>query len=1056
MSHLQKLMLAALAAPTFAVVANAQVTTSAMSGSVVDESGQPVLSALITAVHTPSGTRYRATTNADGRFTIQGMRTGGPYTLTVSYLGYATKTFDKLYLELGNALPVNVQLSPNESSLSEATVTGTRKLQGGGATNYSLQNITITPTVDRSLNDVIKNNPLVVTSKNGGISITGTNNRYNSFQIDGTVANDVFGLSAGGTNGAQAGANPISIDAIQEIQVVVAPYDVRQGGFTGGGINAITKQGTNETHGTAYTYFNNQNMYGRYDASQGKIKSPLSEQFEHTFGGTLGGAIIKDKLFYFVSAEGKKEKYPSSYYAGYTANYVTTAQAKQMADRYKELTGIQEGYGVHDVENKSFGLLARVDWNINDKNHLAVRYQHNNASADNYSAGTKTYYFTNSGYVFKNKTNSIVAELNSHINEALYNELRASATIVREHREVPYNAANVYINKIEVNGGTYAANIGTEYSSGANELDQDVYSFEDNLSWYLGRHTLTFGTHNEIYKIRNLFLQGAYGAWYYDNIDKFLNDEPYQYSYAYTDPEVTGSTRYAATMKAGQFGFYAQDKWVMNSNFNLTYGIRFDIPTIFNNPLTNDAFNKTSAEMGWGVKVGETPSAKIMVSPRAGFNWYTDNSHNTLIRGGLGIFTGRVPFVWLSNAFNNTGVDVRKVTIKSSTGATVPTMAEYVNNPLGAATTGQAGSNDIVTVSKNFKFPQVFRANLAIEQKLPGDMKFTLEGIYSKTLNNVFFENLAISNADGAKVYAVAGSEASSAPYYSQVKSDYSSIVNLKNTNEGYSYSISAMLEKRFDFGLDLAASYTFGHSKSVTDGTSSVAYSNWKYNYSRDTNGKGELGYSKFDIPHRVMVRISYQSPRYWNDWMSTNVAIVYNGFNGGRYSLTFYDSKDFNGDGYLTNSLLYIPTEEELAAMNFVDTKYYTAEESRAKFNEWIENDSYAKNHRGQYAERNSNLTKWENEVNLHIGQTIYNPKGLGKLEFTFDIINFANMLNKNWGATYGNVYNQSPLSTQTVSTDANGNKVASFAYNSNSYPTKSNISSRWHCQVGLRLTF
>lgn len=1050
MSYTSKLMFAALTAPAFAVCASAQVTTSAVNGLVQTESGEPVMGAAVLAVHNPSGTRYRAVTNQNGRYTIQGMRTGGPYTITVSYIGYGTKTYDKLYLELGNALPVNVTLAESSNDLGEATVTATRKQQGGGAKNFSLQSITATPSIDRSINDIVKNTPMVMTSKNGGITVAGTNNRYNSFQIDGVVANDVFGLSAGGTNGGQAGANPISMDAIEEIQVVIAPYDVRQGGFTGGGINAVTKQGTNETHGSAYTYFNNQNMYGRYDASRDNIKSPLSQQFEHTFGGTLGGAIIKDKLFYFVSAEGKKEKYPSSYYAGYSANYITTAQAKQIADRYYELTGIQEGYGQHDVENKSFGLLARVDWNINDKNHLAVRFQHNNASADNYSPSSSTYYFTNSSYVFKNKTNSIVAELNSHISDALYNEFRASATIVRDHREVPYNAPCVQINKVEVNGANYVANIGTEYSSGANELDQDVYSFEDNLSWYKGRHTVTFGTHNEFYKIRNLFLQGAYGSWYYNSIDDFVADNPYQFSYAYTDPEITGSTRFAPNLKAGQFGFYVQDKWTMDQNFNVTYGLRIDIPTIFNNPMTNDAFNTYAVERGWGVRVGETPSAKIMVSPRVGFNWYANDDHTTLLRGGVGIFTGRVPFVWLSNAFNNTGVDVRKVTINKGD---VPSLSQYAKDPYTAAISGKAKGNDIVTVNKDFKYPQVLRANLALEQRLPGDMKLTIEGIYSKTMNNVFFENLALDRS--GSVYAVPGVEASAAPYYKTTTGDYSSIVNLKNTSKGYSYTFSALLEKHFEFGLDLSASYTFGHSKSVNDGTSSVAYSNWKYNYSRDTNGKGELGFSKFDIPHRVMVQVSYTSPKYWNDWMSTTFAIVYNGFNGGRYSLTMYDSKDFNGDGFRSNSLLYIPTDEELALMNFVDTKTYTADQSRQLFKEWIENDSYASSHRGQYAERNSNLTKWENEVNLHLGQTIYNPKGLGKLEFTFDIINFANMLNKNWGATYGSVYSVSPLQVQSVTT-TDGVTTAAFAYNKNNYPTKSAISSRWHCQVGLRLTF
>lgn len=453
-----------------------------------------------------------------------------------------------------------------------------------------------------------------------------------------------------------------------------------------------------------------------------------------------------------------------------------------------------------------------------------------------------------------------------------------------------------------------------------------------------------------------------------------------------------------------------------------------------------------------------------MFSPRVGFRWYTNDSHKTLLRGGVGIFTGRVPFVWLSNAFNNTGMESKGTTIGNKDASKenwlndAPPLGQYANNPMGAATS-QSGSfkPDIVTVSKDFKYPQVFRANLALEQMLPGDVKMTLEGIYSKTMNNVFFENLAAVNT-GEKSYVVLGVEASAAPKYSNTQSAYYSIINLRNTNKGYTYALSALLEKHFNFGLDLSASYTFGHAKSVNDGTSSVAYSNWKYNYSVDTNSQNELGFSKFDIPHRVMVQASYNSPKYWNGWTSTTISVIYNGFSGSRYSLTMNEKSDFNGDGFSGNSLLYIPTDEELSKMVFTgvdkdgEALSMTAEESRAAFKQWIENDNYAKNHRGQYAERNSNLSKWEHEIDLHLAQTIYNIQGMGKLEFTFDIINFANMLNKKWGASYESAYNLSPLTLEYFD-KTTGNAV--FSYNKAEI-SKSDISSRWHCQVGVRLTF
>lgn len=1043
---------------------NAQTTTAAMSGKVIDEQNEPVIGATIMAVHEPSGTSYGAITNVDGRYTIQGMRTGGPYKVQVSYVGYQTSVFKGIILELGNTYVQNVTLHPSSELLDEVLVVADAKTKTGAAKNFSLENIENTPTVSRDIYDIVKNSPLVTASKIGGITFVGSNNRYNSFQIDGTVANDVFGLSSGGTNGDQTGANPISMDAIQEIQVVVAPYDVRQGGFTGGGINAITKQGTNETHGSAYTYFNNQNMYGKYSAIRDYIKSPMSQQFDRTYGGTLGGAIVKNKLFYFVSAEGQKNSYPFSIYPGYTTNYITTATAKQIVDQYAKITGKSDAYNQRDIEQKSFGLLARLDWNINDNHKLAVRFQHNNSYKDVYGANSTTYYFENSGYRMNNKTNSIVAELNSRLGDKMYNEFRASGTFVRDFRDTDYLGPNLQIkNVLAADGQTkITVNIGTEYSSGANKLDQDVYSFEDNLSWYLGDHTLTFGTHNEIYRISNLFIQASEGAWYYNSLDLFMQDKPYQFTYKYSDPALTGGDlKYAPVMKAGQFGFYVQDKWIVSRNFNFTYGIRFDIPLLFNKPTVNPAFNTFAAERNMGVKVGETPSAKLMVSSRVGFSWYADDSHRTLFRGGVGIFTGRVPFVWLSNSFNNTGMEQKGTTIapkdadKNYTNG-APTLTEYHENPKAAATTD--AKQDIVTTSKNFKYPQVLRANLAYEQFLPGNVKMTLEGVYSKTMNNVFFENLAL--VENGQVYAVPGVEASTSPYYKAQAGDYYSIINLKNTNKGYSYALSALLEKHFGFGLDMSASYTFGHSKSVNDGTSSVAYSNWKYNYSHDTNSGNELSFSKFDIPHRIMVQAAYTTPKYWNNWMSTSISVIYNAFSGSRYSLTMNEKSDFNGDGFSGNSLLYIPTESELAKMNFVDEYdknelVRTAEEGRQAFARWIENDDYAKNHRGQYAVRNSNLSNWEHEINLHLAQTIYNPKGLGKLEFTFDIINFANMLNKKWGVNYSSAYNLSPLTVASLTTDNNGQKTPTYYFN-NAKITKNDTASRWHAQVGIRLTF
>lgn len=1045
-----------------AVTVSAQVTTATISGKVTDANNEIIIGATIQAIHEPSGTLYGAITNTDGRYTIQGMRTGGPYKVEISFIGYETVSFTGVSLHLGETTNLSAQLKESSQLLEEVVVIADAvRARSGAASNFKSEQITATPTINRNVYDIVRLSPQANINKGGGISFAGSNNRYNSFQIDGMVSNDVFGLAGTGTNGGQTGANPISLDAIEEIQVVVSPFDVRQSGFTGGGINAVTKSGTNRLRASVYTYYNNEDFYGKWSQVNGE-KQKLTEQTTKVYGGTLGGALIKDKLFFFVSAEYKFNTYPSLYAPGYVDNYITPGQAQQIVDKYKEYTGIGESFMPRDVDTRATGLMARLDWNIDRNNKLCFRYQLNDSYQDNSGSSSNGYSFNGSGYRMANKTNSFVLELNSHMGDALYNEFRAGATFVRDRRKTPYSGPNVSIGGLGTGGKN--ATIGTENSSAANALEQDIYTVEDNLSLYAGNHTFTFGTHNELYRMKNLFIQSANGAWSFNSLEDFLNDNPYQFIYKYSDYDLTGSYQWAGTAKAGQFGFYAQDKWNISDNFAWTYGLRFDIPTFFNSPTENPAFNGSDYSRNHDVRVGEVPNAKLMVSPRVGFRWYVDKSRNTLVRGGLGIFTGRAPFVWLTNCWNNTGMEMKGTTITTATSESgkVPSMGQYATDPVGAmkSESGKAAKPDIVTVSKDFRFPQVFRANLALERRLPADIKMTLEGLYSKTLNNVYFENLALTD-NGAKVYAVSSRvPASAATYYSNDAGDYYSIINLRNTNKGYSYTLSAKFEKSFAFGLDLMAAYTFGHAYSVNDGISSIASSNWKNNYAVHTNSP-ILSHASFDTPHRVIASASYVTPRYLNGRMATTVSLIYNGFSGGRYSLTLNDGIDFNGDGYKGNSLLYIPTESELEQMTFVDVPgtnggaAITASEGKKLFAEWIANDKYAKNHRGEYAERNSNMSPWENHFDLHIAQDFFYLKERGsKIQLTLDITNVANLLNHDWGTYYSSGYNKNILKVNGLSKEGN-DRVAKYSFLGYG-PVVNDLNSRWHAQVGLRVTF
>ena len=1102
MSQLLKKGLAVLAAIFSGVTLFAQVTTSSLGGKVADEVGEPLAGAAVIAVHTPSGTRYSAVANIDGRYTIAGMRTGGPYMVEFSFVGTGTIRYEDIVLKLGEQYELNAQLvSSNE--LEGVTVVAEKSFNAsitGAGSGFDLKAIETMPTIDRSVYDVVKYTPQATINKTGGISFAGANNRYNSFQIDGAVANDTFGLASSGTNGGQTGANPIALDAIEEIQVVIAPFDVRQSGFTGGAINTITKSGTNQVKGTFYTYFNNQDLIGTTAGKMaaGVKRTKYDTQLSQTYGFTAGGPLIKNKLFLFVSGEYYKKSYPNIYTPangtydgredvmlsnpvyldGKVYETFNAELAQKVIDHYEANYGVGntgETFTQHQVEDKFYNMLARLDWNINNNNKLMVRYQYMDAKADIYSSGRYTYYFNNSAHKKVNYTNTLVAELNSRVYDEFNNMLRVSMVRVRDHREVPYNGANMYIKD------NVTIDLGTEYSSGANSMASDTYTITDNLSWYLGTHELTFGTHNEFYSFNNLFLQYAFGGYTYNSLADFFANNIYQFNYRYSDPELTnGNTRWKATTHAAQFGFYAQDEWKPNTNFTLTYGLRVDVPLLMNNPTANPAFNNEYLTDGTteivngvetyvpykgvvtpsiaartGERVGSIPNSAPLWSPRVGFRWFTNNSHRTLFRGGVGLFTGRVPFVWLSNAYNNTGMEAKSVQVSQNVIKGIDNFP-LTSNPYkdivlsGIASAG--GKSTINTLNKKFKYPQVFRANLGFEQIFADGWKFTFDGLYSKTLNNVFFSNLAIDKV--GTVYAVneaAANANNTAPYYNSTSVDtpYSAVIALKNTNKGYTYSLSGKLEKHFGCGLDLMAAYTFGHSYSVNDGTSSVALSNWQYNYSVDTNAP-EVSYSLFDKPHKLIAVVSYKTPVYLGGMQST-ITLSYEGGSGQRYSYTMNEgSADFNNDGRQGNSLMYIPTKDEIGQMA------WSKPGDAAAFERFIRKDSYLSSHRGNWSKRYAGMAPFEHHFDVQLAQDfLYDKENGRKLQLTFDLLNAANLLKRTWGTYYSGTYNLQVLEVKGMDVDANGNATPTYHFNPQSV-SMGDFYSRWRLQLGLRLTF
>ena len=1064
-----KLIVAATIGVLFSLAASAQVTTSSLNGQVSDEADEPLAGAAVIAVHIPSGTQYTAVTNLEGRYVINGMRSGGPYSVQISYIGMSSLDFKDVTLKLGE--PYELDAVMTVSNELEAVVVVSEgsfnSSKTGAGASFGRKTVETTPTIDRSVYDVVKYTPQATLNKNGGISFAGTNNRYNSFQIDGAVANDAFGLSSTGTNGGQTGANPISLDAIEEIQVVVAPFDVRQSGFTGGAINAITKYGTNTVTGSFYSYFNNQDFIGTTAGplEEGQKRGKYDTQLSQTYGFTVGAPIVKDKLFIFASAEYYKASSPNVYspengsYENIELNeevilpdgtsigkYFNEDMAEAMIRHYEEnygISGTGESFSQHQVTDRAVNAMARIDWNISDAHKFMLRYQFMDAYADQYDSGSYEYTFNNSSYRQSNRTNTLVAELNSRITDEVFNEFRATAVFVRDKRSVAYGGANIYISD------NITVNLGTDYSSGANAMHSDTYTITDNVSIYKGNHTITAGTHNEIFRFYNVFLQGAYGSYGFTSINDFFNNDINQYGYRYADPSLTGGdTRWGATTWAAQFGLYVQDEWKPTRNFTLTYGLRADMPMLLNSPTENPEFNASEIAVSSGQYVGTTPKASVLFSPRAGFRWYVDSARRTLLRGGAGLFTGRVPFVWLSNAYNNTGMEAKSVTVNQPD-SSFPLTSDPYNDIVVSGIASAGGKATINTLSEDFKYPQVFRVNLGYEQEFGKGWKFTFDGLYSKTFNNVFFQNLALTRTGTAyAVNADAANASNVAPYYS-TDNTYQAVVALKNTNKGYSYSFSGKLEKHFDFGLDIMAGYTFGHSYSVNDGTSSVALSNWQYNYSVDTNSP-ELSHSLFDRPHKLMAVLSYTTPVYANG-LQTTISLTYDGGSGQRYSYTMNESTDFNGDGRTGNSLLYIPTKEEVSMMS------WAGRDDAALFEQFISGDKYLSSHRGQWSERYAGIGKFEHHFDLHIAQDFYFDRKHGrKLQFIVDFLNISNLFNREWGLYYASAYNRQILTVTSLTSDGSGNMTPTYSYVEPQDLSLDDFYSRWRCQLGFRLTF
>ena len=1080
-----------------AVTMSAQVTTATMSGKVTAQD-EPIIGATVVAVHEPSGTRYGTVTNVSGQFNLQGMRTGGPYKVEISYVGYQTAIYKGINLSLGENYVLNVSLKESSELLDEIVVTASKESnmksdRAGAVTNLTSAKIASIPTVSRSMNDIMRLSPQSNTTSNG-FAAGGGNYRQSFVTVDGASFNNAFGI---GSN-LPAGGAPISLDALEQLSVSITPYDVRQSGFTGAAINAVTKSGTNELTGSAYTFLTNNNLIGDR-VGDGSIE--LEKSHQYTYGATLGGAIVKNKLFFFVNGE-----YEDDLTAGpvararnndgekYGENGVHRPVASKMDEirdylinTYDYDPGAYQGY---NVKVPSYKFLARVDWNINENNRVNVRFSKTNnrydaspSSSVNPMTATTIFpgdegkgmssgkgassdeglYFRNTRYRQEQRFTSIAAEWNSKWG-MLNNTLRGTYSYQDEPRS--YDGGTFPTTYILEEGAVYAM-FGTELFTEGNLRQVKSFTITDEATWTWGKHNFMAGLQFESNKALNGYMQGANGAYVFSSWNDFVTGKKPS-SFLVTHSNSADLSQFTSKMRQTQYSAYIQDQWNISENFKLTAGLRFELPVY---PSVKDNYNAEYAKLDFGDRkftTDQVPGNSLSVSPRVGFNWDITGERRYVLRGGTGYFVGRMPFVWLVSAVGNSGVGQTQygynIGKSSTSGAVAPGFHTDVNETLDDIYQGNftpqvsiPGSPTII--DKDLKMPATWKTSLAFDAKLPGDIDFTLEGIYNRDFNPAVISNANIY-ADGTKT--ISKNDIRTA--YKSYNAGTGAYLIENGGSKAYYLSLTAQLHKNFDFGLDASFAYTYSRARSYGDGIGDQVTSAYKTNtYAVNGINDHELGYGTYVAPHRIIASLGY-SKAYAKHFRSS-VSFIYEGaplgYAGGSYSYSRYSytyTKNIVGDGG-ANNLLYVPaTKDELTFKNVTSATgevTYSAEQQKEDFWNFVQQDKYLKKRLGKYAERGGAVMPWHHQLDFKFNQDFYMMIGGKKnlLQFGIDIQNLANLLNKDWGL-YKTVNSIAPLADNGDGTFTM-QKVSGQVLNS-TYKNYASTASTYRVMFSLRYIF
>jgi outer membrane receptor protein involved in Fe transport len=1089
-------------------VIQAQVTTSSLTGTVKDAGGQPLSGATIVAVHQPSGTRYSTATQANGQFTIAGMQVGGPYSVQVTYVGYKPQRIEDVYLKLAESFVLPVAMDKAAGELEQVVVTSTagrsqllNAQRTGAATNLGRRQIETLPSITRSINDLAR-----LTPQANGQAVGGGNYRQNFITVDGSDFNNAFGI--GGN--LPAGGAPISLDALEEISVNITPFDVRQSGFIGSSLNAVTRAGTNSLNASVYTYFRTEDQQGN---KVGKDEFLVQRRDFKQYGARVGGPIIKNKLFFFLNYEDEKDIKPgqqkfastSTSQFGSADNIARPTAAELDAisaflkQKYGYETGPYQGYDFQDTRRK---YLARVDWNISGNHRLNVRYSNVQSKFPSFpstSLGSTgitnaqgnrqdiyALHFKNSNYFQENNFYSIAAELNSTFGKVA-NNLRFSRNNQNEPRSVE-SSVFPFVDILK-DGRTFTS-FGYEPFSFGNLRDVVIYSGVDNVTWNSGKHAFLAGAQVDFTDTKNGFMPLGASYYRFNSWDDFVNGAKPQ-DFTMTHSLLPNFEQAYPSFKFAQYSAYAQDQVSFTDKFKLTVGLRADLTTYPNvtevkeNPLVSGL----TFENGIKINTGKLPKSAINWSPRVGFNWDVMGDRSFQVRGGTGIFTGRVPFVWIVGQSGNSGMlqVTRNFNGQANTpGPFNPDPRAYFPSTVPAA--GTVVPSTITAFAPDFKNPQSWKSSIGLDKRLPWGLVGTLEAIYNKDTRVVYSRNV---NLVDPSPLAVAGYPDNRLIYPNLFKDKYINkltstgqpsstgtsaftAIQTGNEDQGHYFSLTAKLEKQFTRGFYGQVAYTYSEAKNLYDGIGDQPVNTWNLIPSVDGPNTPFLAPAGYLVPHRVIAGLSYR--KEYVKHLATQVSLFYEGASQGRYSYMY--SSDLNRDG-ANNDLIYIPKDPSeitfgngtattgTAANVVIGGVTYTPQQQSDLFFKFIEQDKYLREHKGQYAERNGALLPWRNQFDVKFAQDLFTTVG-GKrntLQFTVDIFNFANLLNSNWGVVQSTTTTSGqiliPQNTSSLAPGSSTKPIFRIATDRNapvqeSFRDNLNLSSTYYMQFGLRYTF